>query len=257
MKTKKCRLQLLTALMLTAIAWLSFKPAQQVIHIYLAGDSTMADKAKSARPEMGWGTRMTDFFDSTVVVVNKAQNGRSTKSFMAEGKWKEIINVASAGDYVLIQFGHNDEVITKAAYTTEKDFQQNLLQMVKEVRNKKALPVLITPAARRKFDSLGHVVDTHLVYAELVRKVAKRNQVVLIDLAKDSQELLATFGEEESKLLFNHLKPGQNPNYPDGKTDDTHFNEFGARKMAQLVLKALRKSYADLDQRVVKSSWTK
>jgi len=240
-----------------AIIWFSFTSLKKPIHIYLAGDSTMADKVKSARPEMGWGTRLHDFFDSTVVVINRAQNGRSTKTFIKEGIWQKIIDSAVKGDYVIIQFGHNDEVPTKASFTTQKDFTSNLISMVSQVRDKKAIPILITPVARRKFDLSGNVVDTHPVYARLVRNVAMSKNVTLVDLSKASQDLLQKFGTEDSKLLFNHLLPGQNPNYPEGKVDDTHLNELGARKMAQLVFGDLRKFFPDINERVVKSNFEK
>ena len=222
--------------------------------IYLAGDSTMADKRVSAYPETGWGTRFNNFFDSTVVIVNKAQNGRSTKTFIADGLWQSISGNLKPGDYVLIQFGHNDEVPTKASYTPEKDFVVNLTRFVNETKDKKAIPVLITPVARRKLDSQGKVVDTHVQYAQLTRDVAAAQKIMLIDLDKESMELLQKFGPDLSKRLYNHLEPGENPNYPDGKIDDTHFNELGARRMAEIVLSDLKKLSAELNSRIVKSS---
>ncbi|WP_421940189.1 rhamnogalacturonan acetylesterase [Pedobacter sp.] len=247
------------ALLLLAAGYLAagFINKDPQVHIYMAGDSTMSDKAKSARPEMGWGTRMNDFFDSTVVIVNKAQNGRSTKTFIQDGLWRYISENATRGDYVLIQFGHNDEVPSKSSYTSEDEFRENLEMMVFSVRKKEAIPVLITPVARRKFDSLGKTVDTHVQYAAVMRLVANKHKVTLIDLGKESQLLLEKFGVEDSRYLFNHLLPGQNPNYPEGKIDDTHLNELGARKMAQIVLKDLRKIFPDLNKRVVKSNWGK
>ena len=101
--------------------------------------------------------------------------------------------------------------------------------------------MLITPVARRKFDSAGRIQGTHDRYSELVRQVAAREKVDLIDLDKKSQELLQSMGPENSRYLFNHLEPGEHPNYPDGKKDDTHFNELGARKIAQIVLSEIRR----------------
>lgn len=230
-------------------------PAQQLT-IFMAGDSTMADKKVSAYPETGWGTRFRNFFDSTVVIVNKAQNGRSTKTFIAEGLWKSIETQMKPGDYVLIQFGHNDEVPTKASYTPEKDFKANLELFIKQTRNKGGVPVLITPVARRKFES-EKVTDTHAVYSAIVKQVATEQKTLFIDLNTESRELLEKFGPEKSKWLFNHLTPGENPNYPDGKVDDTHFNELGARKVAEIVLADLRKLSPELNNRVVKSNWGK
>jgi lysophospholipase L1-like esterase len=238
-----------------ACACFAFIPPKKQVTIFLAGDSTMADKQVSAFPETGWGTRMRNFFDSTVTIVNKAQNGRSTKTFINEGIWQSITDSLKSGDYVLIQFGHNDEVPTKASYTPENDYRNNLQNFVTQVRKRKGIPVLITPVARRKFDSVGRAVDTHVKYAGIVRAVAAENNVMLIDLDWESLALLQKIGPEDSKLLFNHLQAGQNPNYPKGKIDDTHFNELGARKMAEIVLADLRKLNPDLNKRVVTSTW--
>jgi len=153
---------------------------------------------------------------------------------------------------VLIQFGHNDEVKEKVGrYTTPEEFSSNLDRFVKDVRSKDATPVLITPVARRKFDSSGNIIHTHQQYAQLVRDVAKKDDVALIDLDKKSMELLQQTGVENSKLFFNYLKPGEHPNYPDGKEDDTHFNELGARKMAELVLHEMQNQQLPLAKYIV------
>ena len=233
------------------IFFLAMQPKNK-IKIFIAGDSTAANKEVRAYPETGWGMPFTYFFDSTVVVDNRAKNGRSTQSFIDEKLWQPVVDNLNEGDYVLVQFGHNDEVPTKKTYTTEEQFKNNLIRYVKETRAKKAIPVLITPVARRKFDSTGHIVGTHEVYSEIVRVVAKQLNVPLIDLDKKSQALLEQFGPETSKLLYNHLQPGEHPNYPDGKADDTHFNELGARKMAELVLDGMREQKLDLTKHVSK-----
>lgn len=210
------------------------------ITVYLIGDSTLSIKEKKTYPETGWGMPFVNFFDENVKIDNRAMNGRSTSSFIQENRWQPVVSTLKQGDYVLIQFGHNDEVSTKKTYTTPKEFKANLLKYIKETRSKNAIPILLTPVARRKFDSDGKVVDTHKEYAQLVRDVAKKSKVQLIDLSSKSMELIQNLGVEKSKYLFNHLEAGQNPNYPDGKIDDTHFNEYGARLMAQLVLAEIK-----------------
>lgn len=215
-------------------------PPERTIKIWLIGDSTMADKEIKAYPETGWGMPFAHFFDSTVVVDNRARNGRSTKSFIAEGRWEAVLKEMKPGDYIFIQFGHNDEVPTKATYTPEDQFEANLVRFVTDSRERQAIPVLITPVARRKFDSTGTVQETHAVYAAIVRKVAAAQHVPLIDLDEESQVLLQQMGPEYSKLLFNYLTPGEDPHYPEGRMDDTHFNELGARRMAELVLADIR-----------------
>ncbi|MCF3110303.1 rhamnogalacturonan acetylesterase [Niabella sp. CC-SYL272] len=229
----------------------AFAPvAEKKTKIFLAGDSTMAIKDQKAFPETGWGMPFVYFWDTSVIVVNKAKNGRSTSSFKKEGLWQSIIAEAGAGDYVLIQFGHNDEVPTKKTYTPEPEFKSNLLQFINETRSKGAVPVLITPVGRRKFDTAGMVTETHAVYSGIVREVAKVAHTPFIDLDRESQQLYQQLGEGPSRLLFMHLLPGEHPHYPAGKTDDTHFTELGARKVAELVLFAIRKQLPELARHI-------
>lgn len=227
-------------------------PPKKKITVWLIGDSTMSKKEINAYPETGWGMPFVYFFDSTVVIDNRAQNGRSTRTFIDENRWQPVTDAMQEGDYVLVQFGHNDEVKTKKSYTTEAEFTANLVKYITDTRNKKANPILITPVARRKFDSTGHIEGTHDVYAALVRDVAAKYNVPLIDLDKKSQALLQELGPDKSKLLFNYLQPGEHPNYPQGKTDDTHFSELGARRMAELVLSEIVAQHIELAERIVK-----
>jgi lysophospholipase L1-like esterase len=223
------------------LALLAFAPpAPSHLKVYLIGDSTMSIKQVKAYPETGWGMPFTAFFDESVTVDNRAQNGRSTKTFLAENRWQPVASELHEGDYVFIQFGHNDEVPTKGSYTPEADFTANLKRFVSETRSHKGQPVLLTPVARRKFDAEGKIEETHQAYAELVRTVARDTKTPLIDLDRSSQVLLQQFGVENSKLLFNHLAPGEHPNYPEGREDNTHFSELGARRMAELVLADIR-----------------
>jgi len=225
--------------------------------VWLIGDSTMANKEVKAFPETGWGMPFSYFFDSTVTVDNRAKNGRSTRTFIEEGRWKSVVENLHEGDYVLIQFGHNDEVPTKKSYTPEDQFKANLAKFITEARNKKAIPVLITPVARRKFDSTGKVEETHAIYTQLVKNVAKEYDVPLIDLDKKSQELYQQFGPENSKWLFNYTAPGEHPNYPAGHKDDTHFNELGARKIAEIVLAQIKNLLPGLAEHIRPSFSTK
>jgi lysophospholipase L1-like esterase len=226
-------------------------PPKKTIRVWLIGDSTMSIKEVKAYPETGWGMPFVNFWDSTVIVNNRAKNGRSTKSFIAEGLWQPVVDAIQEGDYVFIQFGHNDEVPTKKTYATEKEFRDYLVKYVAETRTKKGIPVLITPVARRKFDSTGRIQDTHPVYAQIVRDVSKQNNVPLIDLDEKSMLLFQQLGPESSKYLFNYLIPGEHPNYPDGKQDDTHFSELGARKIAEIVLEQIRSLKLELAERII------
>lgn len=239
-------------LILLAASALAFSlPEKKKIKIFLVGDSTIAIKDPKAFPETGWGMPFVYFWDSTVTVDNRAMNGRSTRTFMEEKRWDPVVNEMQEGDYVFIQFGHNDEVPSKKSYTPEKDFKANLIKYVADTRNKKGNPVLITPVARRKFDSTGNIMETHAVYAQIVRDVAKENNVPLIDLSEKSKALFQQLGTETSKYLLNYLSPGEHPNYPEGKQDDTHFSELGARKMAEIVLTEIKNLKLELAERIV------
>lgn len=218
----------------------------------MAGDSTIAIKEPKVYPETGWGTPFVYFWDSTVTVVNRAKNGRSTKTFISEGLWKSVIDEAKEGDYIFIQFGHNDEAKEKGErYATPDTFRMNLKRFITEAREKKAIPVLFTPVSRRKFDKEGKALETHAEYALYVKEVAQQQNALFIDLDTKSRELYQQFGTEHSKLLFLQLKPGEHPNYPDGREDNTHFSELGARLIAQLVLKELKGLNIELTERII------
>lgn len=242
------------ALFIIAILASAFAVRQtRKVTIYLIGDSTMSEKRTEAYPETGWGMPFRYFFDSTVLVKNLAQNGRSTKTFLAENRWQPVTDNLKEGDFVLIQFGHNDEVVTKASYTTPDEFVANLTRYINETRAKKGIPILITPVARRKFDSLSNkLLSTHEQYSALVRATAQINRVPLIDLDKLSQDYLVKLGPDDSKFLYNWLEVGEHPNYPKGVKDDTHFNELGARKMAEIVLQEIKRQGLGMAQYVVK-----
>ncbi len=228
-------------------------PEREKITVWMCGDSTMSIKERKAYPETGWGMPFVYFWDSTVKIVNLAKNGRSTSSFRNEGLWNSVLQHAGPGDYVFIQFGHNDEVPTKKTYTTEPEFKNNLKRYVSEARDKKAIPVLLTPMARRNFDNQGRVDGTHDVYSQIVRDVATDEKVIFFDMDRKTQDLYQQFGAENSKMLFMQLHPGEHPNYPEGREDNTHFNELGARLVAELVLKEIKEKIPELAGRVVKN----
>jgi lysophospholipase L1-like esterase len=215
---------------------------KEPVTIYLAGDSTMAQKLPDKRPETGWGEALQKFFNEDKVKIdNHAQNGRSTRSFIAENRWQAILDKLKAGDYVFIQFGHNDAAKNRPdRYTLPEDYRKNLIRFINEVREKKANPVLFTPVMRRRFDAEGKFEDSHGEYPDIVRSVATENRVPLIDMHRKSEHVLKQYGVEESKKLFLHLKPDENPNYPKGIEDNTHFSPLGASIMAGLAVEGIR-----------------
>ena len=214
------------------------------VTIFMAGDSTMAIKQPDKRPETGWGEMFAKYFkNGTVRIENRAMNGRSTKTFISEGRWQSIIDDLKTGDYVLIQFGHNDESKDKGErYTPPADYRNNLIRFIADVKAKGGNPVLLTPVMRRKFDSSGNLVDTHGEYPDLVRAVANEHNVPLIDMHRDSEVLIKGYGVEGSRKLFLQLQPGENANYPKGIEDNTHFNPIGADEMAKLAVKGIQEN---------------
>jgi len=238
-------------LILLLVVLTAFNGGEKKTRVWLIGDSTMALKDPKAFPETGWGMPFSYFFDSTVVVENHAKNGRSTKSFRAEGLWKKVYEGIAEGDYVFIQFGHNDAGKQKGErYAPPEAFRANLEQYVAESKERKGIPVLITPVARRRFDEGGKVQESHPVYADIVKEVAAATGTPLIDLNERSKALLQQFGKEDSKWLYLHLEAGEHPNYPEGKKDDTHFSELGARRMACIVLDEIRRLQLGLEQHI-------
>ena len=235
-------MKLALGLMFILFAW-SATPSQ--VTIFLAGDSTMAEKTSDKRPETGWGEMLGQHFKTGKVRIdNRAANGRSTKSFIAEGRWQKIIDDLKRGDYVFIQFGHNDESKEKGdRYTPPEDFRKNLIRFISDVRAKDGYPVLLTPVMRRRFDKDGKFYDVHPAeYPEIFRSVATSEKVPLIDMHRRSETVLVRYGPEESKKLFLQLKPGENANYPNGVEDNTHFSPLGAEEMAKLVVEGIRES---------------
>jgi lysophospholipase L1-like esterase len=206
----------------------------------------MAQKQPDKRPETGWGEALQPCFDSTQVrVANRAMNGRSTKSFVAEGRWKAITDSLAPGDYVLIEFGHNDEKVTMPVGSSPADFGANLARFVDDVRARSATPVLLTPVVRRKWQD-GKLVDTHGEYPGAVRAVATEKKVPFVDMTALSAQVLERYGPDSSTTLYLHVKPGADPNYPAGVEDNTHFSPVGAREMAGVFLSAFARIDAGL-----------
>jgi len=237
----------------------SFVPNQKKIKVYLTGDSTMAFYDKTRFPQAGWGMPFANYFDSTVIVENRAKGGRSSKSFMSEGFWKPIVDNLQEGDFVLIQFGHNDAA--NAAdhpnrYASPEEYKSNLIIYVTETRARKANPVLITPVTRLKFDANGKAEQSHAPFSKMVADVAAQYKVPLIDLDTKSRELVQKLGQEFSKYMYLDLEPGEEPFYPSGIHDNTHFSEFGARKMAEIALHEISALKLELANHIVKPNVT-
>ncbi len=217
--------------------------------IFLVGDSTMADKPfKNGNPEKGWGQVLPLYLKEGIKVENHAVNGRSTKSFRDEGRWERVLQRARPGDYILIEFGHNDaKQQDPARYAAaETDYRQNLERFVREAREKGTKPVLATPIVRRKFNEQGELVETHGLYPEVVRQVAESHKVPLLDLHQQTRQLLNEWGEERSKMLFLHIEPGEYPALPEGEQDNTHLSPTGAFRVCDLAVAEMKQALPEM-----------
>jgi lysophospholipase L1-like esterase len=202
--------------------------AQEMHTIYIAGDSTAAQKYSAAAPETGWGMALPFFLHKDLIVDNRAVNGRSSKSFIDEGRLNAILSVIKPGDILLIQFGHNDEKTADPTRYTDPwtTYQAYLRQYIDGARALGALPVLATPVERRRFDPAGNALPSHGDYPPAMRALAQQEGVPLIDTQALSLALWQKLGPEETKQYFNWTATEQ---------DNTHFNPPGAIEVARIV----------------------
>ncbi len=241
------------------VALTAFRPADDKLTIFLCGDSTLADKLPTDKPETGWGMVLPDYFNTDAVQIqNHAVNGRSTKSFITEGRWQKVVSQVKKGDWVFIQFGHNDQKVADSTRSAPAQtlYRQNLIRFVNETRAKGGNPLLITPVMRRKFDEKGMFVDQHGEYPQVVKEVAKELKVPMVDLHAKSQAVIEKHGVEGSKVLFMHYGGGIYPKFPKGIEDNTHFSRYGASVMASLVVEGVMELPIDLKSYVKKSEFT-
>ena len=257
---KKILMAVVALFVLTASA------PRKVTTIFIIGDSTAAKKDLSTgSPERGWGMALQCFFDESFIRVdNHAVNGRSSKSFIDEGRWQKVVDLIEPGDYVIIQFGHNDEKPKPDRHTDPgSTFDYNLARFVRETRERGGVPVLMNPVARRNFAKViakndddealrnttfkdapqlvegDSLVDTHKLYAVAPRDVARRMNCLFVDANKITHDLEQSLGVEGSKKLHMWYKPGEHPALPDGRQDNTHYNLYGAHQVARLLAEAL------------------
>jgi lysophospholipase L1-like esterase len=215
--------------------------------LFLVGDSTMADKVYSpSNPEKGWGQVFPLYLKEGIEVQNHAVNGRSSKSFRDEGRWDEVINQVQKGDWVIIQFGHNDQKNEDPSrFADPKTYKDNLRRYVSEVQEKGGQAILATPIARRNYEE-GRLVDTHTSYVPEVKALAAEMNIPLLDLNKRTTELINEWGEEESRTLFLHFTPGQYSRFPKGVEDNTHLSPIGAFKVCDLVVEEINNAVPQL-----------
>lgn len=209
----------------------------------------MSNKKAEVYPETGWCQVIDQYFDGSVTVENHAVNGRSTKSFIDEGRWQAVLDSLSKGDYVFIQFGHNDQKdYDSTRYTTPfGTYTENLKKFVGESREKGAIPILFTSIARRKFGENGKLTDTHGDYPVATRQVAQELNVPLIDLQVITEEWINSLGDEPSKKMFLWTEPTDH--FPKGRKDDTHLSVEGASRVARFAIDELKKTGLEISKR--------
>jgi pectinesterase len=254
---------------------LSLTSGRHQTTIFVIGDSTAAQKANpGTNPERGWGMVLQGFFDQDIIVENHAVNGRSSKSFIDEGRWQTVLRRIKPGDYVFIQFGHNDEKADPARHTdVGSTFDANLSRYVRETRAKGGNPVLFSCVVRRNFynevdstvddESLRNVsygdeqinsdtlVDTHGAYKDVPRMLARQSGVPFIDANKITHDLEQRMGVVESRRLHMWFRPGEIPSIPQGRKDNTHYNVYGAHVVARLLAQAVGRTIKPLRRHVV------
>lgn len=219
--------------------------AQPRKRLFTIGDSTMSYSSKPYDPAYdrgyGWGDALGPLFDTARLEVhNCARSGRSTKSFIDEGRWDRVLAELQPGDWLLIQFGGNDQKPDPARHTdAETSFRDNLRRFIREAREKGASPLLATSVVRRRFDRQGRLTDTYGPYIPAVEIVGAECGVPVADLKTATWNLVEQAGPEGSKRFFNHIAPGIVERFPDGRADDTHWNYDGACEVARLFAELL------------------
>lgn len=229
----------------TAIKSFKLERLDSIPTLFLAGDSTVADQDLS--PWASWGQFITPYFNTSIVVANYAASGASLASFKARNRWSKILELIEKGDYVMIEFGHNDEKQRGEGAGPWSSYTDLLKAYVKSVRAKGGIPILLTPLQRRVFGENGRLKPTHGDYPDAVREVAKSLSVPLIDLTKMSTILYEAFGDDDSKHAFVHYPKNSFPGQDKALKDNTHFNDFGANEIALCVVRGIKDLEIDLE----------
>lgn len=216
---------------------IEIKSADNLVTLFLAGNSTVVDEANE--PWCGWGQMFPLFLTSKVVIANYAESGEAANTFVSSKRFAKLLTKIKKGDYLFIEFGHNDQKQKgegKGPYTS---YKSDLKYLVDEARAKGANPVLVTSMHRRSFDENGKVINTHGEYPNAVRLLAKEENVPLIDLNNMSKDLYEAWGVEGSKKAFVHYPAGTFPGQDKALEDNTHFNPYGGYQIACCIIKGI------------------
>ncbi len=216
-------------------------------HIYMMGDSTMQYNNYNTYPQCGWGQMLNIFAHEDVVIIDKAVNGRSTKSFKDEGRFDDILNKLEEGDFVICQFGHNDEKSQDPArYTTPNGtYLENLLYFYNEVTKRKCGFVLATSISRLKFEN-GKCTDTHKGYPQAMLEFAQKHSIDCVDLNQITLDHYNEIGQENAKRYHMIFEANRFSNFPEGKNDTSHLTYEGAHMVCQFFVENLEKTSSPL-----------
>jgi lysophospholipase L1-like esterase len=220
-----------------AVHRISIRPLDQATTLFLAGNSTVTDQ--DCEPWASWGQMITCYFDTSVVVANFAESGASLASFKGRKRLDKVMGLIRPGDYLFIEFGHNDQKRKGEGIGPWESFTDLLVEFVTRTREKGAIPVLITPTQRRSFDETGKITDTHGDYPAAMRKVASDLEVKLIDLNEMTRTLYEAWGPDVSRSAFVQYPAGTFPGQKEELKDNTHFNAFGANEIACCILQGI------------------
>ena len=220
-------------------------PNKTATTIFLAGNSTVVDQDRE--PWASWGQMFPQFLiPSKVVVANYAESGETLKAFKGERRLEKVWSMAKPGDYLFIEFAHNDQKPGANHLDPFTTYKATLKEWIAEARKRKIIPVLVTSMHRRNFDSTGHIINTLGDYPEAMRQTAKEENVMLIDLNAMSKTLYEAWGEEGSLKAFVHYPANTFPNQPQELKDNTHFNPYGAYELASCIVSSIQKQNLSL-----------
>ena len=205
--------------------------------VFLCGNSTVVDQ--DDEPWASWGQMITRWFTDSVCFCNLAESGETASTFISVGRLKKGLSMMKKGDYIIMEFGHNDQKQKFAGAGAYYNFATALKTFVDESRRLGATPIFITPTQRRMFDAEGHIRETHADYPEAMAWVAQRENCPLIDLHTMTRTLFEAMGEEGSKRAFVHYPAGSYPGQTTAFADNTHFNPYGAYQIAKCVIEGL------------------
>lgn len=221
-----------------ACSGIRIEPANDVPTLWLCGNSTVVDQ--DYEPWASWGQMITRWFDDKVAVGNYAESGETATSFIGAGRLKKIVSLMKKGDYIFMEFGHNDQKEKRPGSGAFYNYAYALKQFVDEARAKGVTPIFVTPTQRRMFDDNGKIRETHANYPEAMRWVAKDLGVQVIELHEMTRTFFETLGVEDSKRSLVHYPAGTYPNQATKFEDNTHFNPYGAYEIAKMVIEGMK-----------------